>query len=87
MALTSCYRLQQQVPAPPLAARLLTASADIKETQKDYYHTLRDVCAIGSEGCRAPGYLVQWPYVDNGLGEAAFPKVRTRCDASGRIGT
>ena len=62
------------VPAPPAALRLAGNSIKIQQTKNDYYRTLEDACDLGSSDCKTPGYLVQWPYVDVGAGQAQFPK-------------
>jgi hypothetical protein len=69
------------VPAPPAARRV--ASNLIKQTKNDYYRTLEDTCVFGSIGCITPGYLVQWPYLDDGAGKATFPEgLKSSCGLS-----
>lgn len=61
------------VPAPPANLRPRLGDVNIKQTgTKSYYSRLEDACTYGIS-CKTPGYVVQWPYVDNGLGQATFP--------------
>ncbi|EKX34672.1 hypothetical protein GUITHDRAFT_146998 [Guillardia theta CCMP2712] len=60
------------IVAPPLAYR---QASSYYETKLDsYYPYLQQTCAFSSSGCTAPGYKVQWPYMETERGSVGVPK-------------
>jgi len=74
--------IHRPVWAPPVSRRVVN---DFKETMTSaYYRGTSASCTSGSAGCTKPGYLVEWPYIQQvaGSGEMTFPQeLKSVCTA------
>ena len=78
------------VYAPPLTSTQHNEGVARPEGHRDfvkldpisYYLTTKASCAYGTPGCHTPGYMIQWPYIQNkdALGNVSVPEgIQSQC--------